>query len=357
MSVIVTCGHLESGFESVRDLLMSVGIQESKPSKHERVLPDQLHAQIFDAYDLNIDKARFVTPLNPGKMWQYLAIDLFIGNMDQKAWGWGDAKSLWLLDFWKEQDSQVNFVLVYSAPELVVANYLMKHQATASEIDAVLGVWIAYQTEMLRFYKANSPRCLLVNAADCVKEPLSFINRFRHQFSIKISNKLTLAPLSQDTLSIIAAKLVKDLLVDSKAAKDLYDECERLAAHVNQLSSPPLALSGYTVFESFRRLCENHEEIKIERDNQIKTVKHLESECLRLGDELQQLTRHNLEQASLEKERTALLHKLIQERDQQLYLSLDRRAKKDSLPHLNENEAIQTEEKESVNLHLVKNAR
>ena len=50
---------------------------------HQRVLADHSGAR---------------GPVAPGRMWEQLAIDLFLANIDQPQWAWGHPDSLALLD-------------------------------------------------------------------------------------------------------------------------------------------------------------------------------------------------------------------------------------------------------------------
>ncbi|MBK8025211.1 MAG: hypothetical protein IPK19_28445 [Chloroflexi bacterium] len=53
-----------------------------------------------------------------------IGVALFASNGEEENWGWADSRSVWLLNFWKDLDPRVRFVLVFSAPELVLAKAL-----------------------------------------------------------------------------------------------------------------------------------------------------------------------------------------------------------------------------------------
>ena len=99
-------------------------------------------------------------PVHPGKAWEQAAGEIFLANWEQALWGWADARSTWLLDFWLQFDPQVRFVLVHTpAVDALVAAAL---HAETVEFDAnrVLDTWCAYQTHMLQFGLRHKDRCV-----------------------------------------------------------------------------------------------------------------------------------------------------------------------------------------------------
>ena len=106
MKTIITCGHQYSGFEYVFDMLLAAGVQSPKPSRREGIDIGVLHQKMLAAHDVASNTLAPQQALEPGKMWQELATDLFLGNMDSPQWGWADTRSAWLLDFWKGMDKQ-----------------------------------------------------------------------------------------------------------------------------------------------------------------------------------------------------------------------------------------------------------
>ena len=40
-------------------------------------------------------------PVELGRVWEQLASDLFVANLDQPAWGWSNVQSIAMLDFWQ----------------------------------------------------------------------------------------------------------------------------------------------------------------------------------------------------------------------------------------------------------------
>lgn len=109
-------------------------------------------------------------PANMGRLWEQLANDLFLANMDAQVWGWADAKSLGLLDFWLELDASTHFVLLVTSPEQMLAEHLGRlsrepePSVPAQLMDRLLAQWQVAHQGMLRFALRNPKRCILVQA-------------------------------------------------------------------------------------------------------------------------------------------------------------------------------------------------
>ena len=113
--------------------------------------------------------------VQPGKSWEQAAGDIFLANWEQPVWGWADARSTWLLDFWLQFDAQIRFVLVHTpaVDALVAATQQSEQSADEMPFDAqkVLDSWCAHQEQMLQFSLRHRERCMWVTrcASDVVQ--------------------------------------------------------------------------------------------------------------------------------------------------------------------------------------------
>jgi hypothetical protein len=313
VKIVVTCGHPYSGFQLAYEALTQAGLARPQRSRRESISPTELHEKIFKANELDPSGLNVNIPINPGKVWQELAVDLFIGNMEQKNWGWADSRSVWLLDFWKELDPQVRFVLAYSTPEFALGKALSDGYATPGEIEPVLATWIAYHTEMLRFYNRNPDRSLLVNISATIHDPKTFIEKTMKMFGLDLVQLPPEHQVDIDSVSAIAATLAKALIEDDNEAYALYRELESAAdiADPDALASNAQkrqALEKYTalldrVDKANAEVSENAEYVNKLKDEQAKIVAELQSK-------IQQLTLKQNEYENLKQEHASLKRQL-----------------------------------------------
>jgi len=229
MKIIVTCGHPYSGADDVHRALVASGLADALPSRREGMTAALLHQRILKGHGVQPSEATSLTQIRPGKVWEDLAVDLFLGNLDRRQWGWEDPGVAWLLEFWAEFDPQVRFLLVYASPQSAAARALMTGDLGPHQVGQVLASWEAYQLEVLRFYHRHRERCLLANALALSQAPEAFIRRVGDAFQLD----LRAANLAEGAKPLaggaIATVLVEGLLGAPGESQALYAELEGYA--------------------------------------------------------------------------------------------------------------------------------
>lgn len=155
MHTLIVCGTPWCELDAIHAQLLAAGLANPLPaaSGSVRTISDW-HQRLF------AHRPPPTQPVHPGKAWEQAAGEIFLANWDQPLWGWADARSTWLLDFWLQFDPQVRFVLVHTpaADALVAA----AQQTDVADFDAnrVLDVWCAHQAQMLQFGLRHRDRCV-----------------------------------------------------------------------------------------------------------------------------------------------------------------------------------------------------
>jgi hypothetical protein len=347
VKIVVICGHPYSGFQLAYETLTLAGLGRSQLSRHESLSSTELHEKIYKAHDLDPTGLNVNAPIRPGKVWQDLAVDLFMGNMEQKNWGWADDKSVWLLEFWKELDPQVHFVLVYSMPEYALGEALKDGHVNPDEIESVLASWIACHTEMLRFYNRNPGRSLLVNAATTIHDPKTLIEKTINTFGMNLILPSSEQPAGIDSVSAIAATLAKALIEDDNEAYALYRELES-AADIADPHESGTSSEKRQALEEFTALLARLDKEKLQISENAQYINKLLDEQTKLTTEfqfkIQQLTKEREDQTKLAITRQTEIQQLTQARDEQIKLALERQTQIQQLMRTqNENENIKEE--------------
>ncbi|MBE2260712.1 MAG: hypothetical protein IAE88_17780 [Rhodobacteraceae bacterium] len=229
MKTVITCGHPYSGFQLAYEAQVQAGLALAQPSRREAITAEELHDKILKVHDLDRHGLGVNAPLEPGRVWQDLAVDLFIGNIDQGDWGWADARSAWLLSFWKDLDPQTRFVLAYSTPEYAIGTALRDRLAGPYDVETILASWMSYHAGMLRFYNRNPERCLLVNVSTLNLDPKSFIETLNSRFKLKLNPVASADQGDLGKIPAIAATLARSISQDHVEATSLYRELESAA--------------------------------------------------------------------------------------------------------------------------------
>lgn len=182
MKTIVTCGHPLSGYQDVHALLRAAGLEEAAAATGDDVTPGRFHELVLQAHEAD-GRDNESGPLKPGLFWQRLAADLFMANMSRPLWGWADAATVRLLDFWAGFEASVRFVLVYCSPAALAAR-AVDQGLPPGRLDDLLQDWADVNAEMLRFYNSHPTRCLLVDAEAVAAAPGRFADLASQRFNL-----------------------------------------------------------------------------------------------------------------------------------------------------------------------------
>lgn len=243
MNKIIVVGHPQSGLDKVQELLLACGMAQALPSRREGFTPEQIGATLLKAHGaVPVQQVRSADELQQiavAPVWQGLALDLVLANMEQPLWGWADVQAVYLLDYWKAQDPQTMFVLVYDAPQTALTRHAVEHLETDPEaLQAKANAWVAYNSALLSFHLRNPERSLLVHA-DQVK--LS-AEHYVQQLSARMDAPLQLPGAAQGLLNTsVTDHGVQSVLQAESAEVDIVHEGTHVAAAQSDLQSNALA--------------------------------------------------------------------------------------------------------------------
>lgn len=170
MNKIIIVGHPQSGHEEVQRLLTECGMASAHPSRRDNLTPAQVSQILLKAHGAvpvdQLQTAQQLQQIRVAPVWQGMVVDLMLANLDQALWGWADTDAVYLLDYWKEQDPQVVFVLVYDTPETVLTRApLDQAAASEEELQRRIDAWVAYNAALLHFHLRNLGCSVLVHAS------------------------------------------------------------------------------------------------------------------------------------------------------------------------------------------------
>lgn len=187
--------HPLSGYREVEQLLQARGMSSAQPSRREGFTPRDISALL--------DKAHATPPLHrlgsetpvgqimPAPVWHGLALDLMLGNLNQALWGWSDPQAIHWLDYWRELDSSLHFILVYDDPHTVLTReHEMWKQITPELLHERCLNWSAYNAALLSFFQRHPQRCLLVHAEQVHASAATYLRQVRARIDAPWSDEL-----------------------------------------------------------------------------------------------------------------------------------------------------------------------
>lgn len=215
MKSLCITGLIQDDLDFMVQVLRQAGMQADKPSKRDiNVSMKYWHDQVLKlpivCYTADDDEsAKTPDYYDLGSLWEQLASDIFINNLDSDVWGWADTRSAEVLPFWKKYDPQIRFILITVKPDRYIANYIdntddrLNHQA-------LLTRWSAFHQALLRFHRDNPTISVLVDFEDCAAQLGGLIRTCNNQFKLGLT-PVHFPNVTHQEISAIARFLAVDI--------------------------------------------------------------------------------------------------------------------------------------------------
>ena len=228
-------GHKYSKLEQVSALIEKMGIERASISKNERLEIIEINKTILKSKKKNKPISQ---QLKIAKVWDTLALDLFLGNIDKDFWFFEDSNAVNLLDYWKSLDEQLGFVLVYNNPKSMLMNFInLKEKISPKKLDKLLNGWMEYNTTLLNFFYKNQDKSFLVNSNQLKKNNIESIEELTKKIGFEVdAEQITQALCSVEVQKEISKEksslvefLGEALLYEYPAVASLYEEMQSVA--------------------------------------------------------------------------------------------------------------------------------
>ena len=211
-------------FNKISDTIFNAGISPAKtitqPNGSSMDFNDW-HQKVVDENSLlSIDSSSKI-----GRIWEQLAVDLFMENVGQEKWGWACPQSVKLLNFWHSFAPQLCFILLYSTPEEAIysaSKNLNNNSAHNNSGDAIIKQWLNDQQMMLKFYMKNPLQSLLINVNDFRKNPKYLVEKINEHFNFNLNSFTALNDPDSENLKILEPNSLAEYLVNITLQQSQY---------------------------------------------------------------------------------------------------------------------------------------
>ena len=336
MKIICVTGAPGSDVDKVADIFFAAGVKPALPLRQDPSFTlSGWHEKVIAA--AGGDKMPAGAVKQPGRFWEQFATNLFMENMQQPLWAWGDTRSVWLLDFWQQFEPNLHFVLVYTSPQRALAEALAAEREHGADTAALMAAWEAHQKEILRFHHRNPERTILVDAAECGAAPGALIDACAARWHLELG--LSAAPrtvlpapaplvgylaeqlrLTHPELQALQQELESSLYAlhpeqtarlpgpDLFAAVDDYREVRSAAARTDVLGREVDALSGQltVMADTARKLAD-------EKSGVESTISELKQKIAELEAEVTNVKSDNIEARGENDQILLQMHRLQEE--------------------------------------------
>ena len=303
MKTLCITGIAHPALDAVAQVFFSSGLAPARSSpRHDGLDIHEWHQRVLAQ---NPDQGAIK---QLGRLWEQLAADIFLGNIESPAWGWQDERSVALLDFWHHFDPHLYVVLVCVSPQQALAQAIAT--PTDNTPDQVLEHWYRQHQTMLRFHLRHPERSLLVMADDVLLAPDRLIDAAASQWMLPLHAREESASCRLDT-DPVADYLAHQFLIDHTAEAALQQEILASLSPIAPETAPVAkTFSRDVVITAYRKLCDRSREAA-----ELETMRQeLSSTRDALAQQIQQLTRQRDDQTRLMTETQAKIDTLAQEK-------------------------------------------
>jgi hypothetical protein len=170
MTFLITTGGDVEALRAVGDTLLDAGMAAARPS----VRDEQWTLQRWHQEVLARQHGVAVSVQKPGRLWEQLAVDILLANMQAECWGWSGPDALPLLDFWASFEAQTRFILLCEPYEGMLSRFLVS-DAPLDSLHSTVEQWHRTHEALLRFHLRHPSTSTLLWSADVVACPVPFI--------------------------------------------------------------------------------------------------------------------------------------------------------------------------------------
>ncbi len=227
MTIICISGLSNASTQLTEHVLLTCGMSKHLPLErdpsfniirwHERVMAtQQLRPKTHSGYEESAHQ--------PSRLWQQLAIDLIVANMDSPNWGWAYPDAVYLLDFWSQLESDIRFVLICEDRLSLICRLIEQGEAPES-MPGHLALWTQSHQNMLRFNLRNPAKSLLVWDAEVQTQPSNLIQQMQTNWQAPLDATLA-SPQTVDQPNPLLQKIALQILVEHPHTAALEQELQ-----------------------------------------------------------------------------------------------------------------------------------
>jgi hypothetical protein len=228
MKVVIVTGSPWTGLTNVWEIIRGAGVEEMSPSDKGLDIA-AWHRKVFNVYGAELERISDEGVL-PGQVWSHEAISILQANVERYVMGWADAHSVELLEFWRDIEPRILFVLLYNSLEDHVAEVMVWGQERTRDVRDAETSWLQYNTRLLCFFNRNRSRCLLVNKSAVQSHPDELIRRLNRRLDLSLKLAVAASTEKERLFDDSIRRLIGKKIVRKKPElEDLYAELQSSA--------------------------------------------------------------------------------------------------------------------------------
>ena len=279
---LLVVGHPHSNLEFVVDVMQKCSISPANKLQKEGIAAEEISQILLKAHGKDSRYIEEQVHVNP--VWNGLAMDLMMSNLEHSKWVWTDSSALSLLNYWKSIDNSIAFVLVYNSPQKTLQEILENTEFDIEEnLEQVLQNWKNYNRAMLNFFYRNPECSLLVNSEQVEENSQKYLQEVGKQIGLNNEEIDKTVEIVEDEKQNTAEKsvmyeyFIAQLVDANESVKQLYMELES-AANLPSLRYEKKNYSLEKVLASYMLEQKEKEELSKKVQQESERVQELQNE-------------------------------------------------------------------------------
>ncbi|AGX88390.1 ATPase-like protein [Candidatus Symbiobacter mobilis] len=177
----------------------------------------------------------------PSRLWEQLAVDLMLANLDTPLWGWADVRNVETLEFWAGLDTGICFVLLCQTRAQALEAMTVDGPA-GQDAAAALATWHHRHQAMLRFHLRHPDRSILLWADHALSHPHALMAEVQRRWGLALDASTTSASLATPTNPVLH-HLCAHIAAQHPQHEELEHEIEGNAEPLDGMDGPDVATS------------------------------------------------------------------------------------------------------------------
>lgn len=229
MTIFCITGSSNASTQLTERVLLACGMSPHVPLERDPSLDlVRWHDRVSDTPQrrLETDSAAAGQAKLPSRLWQQLAIDLMVANMNSAHWGWAHPGAVQWLEFWSQLESDIRFVLVCEDRQSLICRLVDQGEPPES-MHGHLALWAQHHQEMLRFHLRNPGKSLLIWDAEVQKHPSKLIQHIERHWQTPLDATLAAAEVFEQPTTLLQ-QIALQILRDHPKTAPLHFELQSL---------------------------------------------------------------------------------------------------------------------------------
>jgi hypothetical protein len=293
MKAVCITGVIPQDLSYIQGIMTQAGMSVARPAKKDDTLNiDFWHTQVKSRLqEFDPEEA----PAVPGRVWEQLASDIFLANLDLSVWGWSVQLSYPVLEFWQRFDPQIRFVLVACSLQRYIS-YALESEDPFTSVNVLVDRWIRHHREMLQFHRQYPKKTLLLDIDQCIDSSIELVKVCEKSWKLGLSKVHYPEPIARE-FSVITDFLSNELCKVDDSWQIIQEELfARLDAKDNFLKKR--VSSGIEdVIRAYREdTLRSRKSLNISQNLQTEREAVLEKKITQFQDQYEQLSSSALEE-------------------------------------------------------------